>query len=134
MQAPDSIPGWLFAPDSIIQDQPELAGRYVKNALSILFMPGATAAQRTRAIAMVKGRVVGGYPEERFEGLYYVKIPGPSTAQVILDAIDRLNELPYVAGATPVFAESAESELDAQPDTIDTSGLPEATGRERVGP
>jgi hypothetical protein len=111
-QAPDSIPAWLFAPGNLVRDPPGLAGRSVKNAITVLFMPGVSVEAKAAAISMVNGRVVGGYPQEFGEGLYYVTVPADSTAWTMLRAIDRLNRLPQVAGATVVFAETAESQLD----------------------
>lgn len=111
-QAPDTLPSWLFAPENVAHDLPELSGSYAKNALSVLFMPGTTPDERAAAISIVRGRVVGGYPQETGEGLYYVTLPADSTTTTVLQSVDQLNLLPQVAGATVVFAEAAGDQLD----------------------
>lgn len=129
-QAPDTLPQWLFAPDNIWENRPGLSGRYVKNALSVLFMPGATVDERSAAISSVHGRVVGGFPQETGEGLYYITLPPDSTTETMLRALDRLNRLPQVAGATVVFAESADEQLDERV-SDDRSGRRRPSSRSR---
>jgi hypothetical protein len=110
-QAPDSVPRavWdsVVAPPNVIAGAPSLRGKWVRDALYVMFEPTATLADRRAAIALVKGTVIGGAPIGGVEKFYVVRIPysiaeGDSASGPVLRAECSLKDLRTVHAVVPI--------------------------------
>lgn len=103
-QSPDTIPADFYAAARIAEDLAGLRGRYLRDVLSVVFVPGTPLEERQAALDLVRGRVMGGQRGSLPDvGEYFVSLPADTTANTLVAAMDRLNLLPGVAGAAPVF-------------------------------
>jgi len=69
--------------------------------VGVQFTSDATASQRQSAIDLISGRFIGGH---RAAGIYLVRVEDPGDGSSIMRAVERLEALPFVAGATPDLA------------------------------
>jgi hypothetical protein len=68
----------------------------------MIFVAGATQAQRQAAIDLVGGLVVGGRRRDPDEGRYYIRIEYDAAGHNLCDALDALVALPQVEIASPI--------------------------------
>lgn len=103
---PDAPPrGWtipadsvrlLFHPHNLVIVHERTSGPYPSDLVILRFRPDATAADRSRAVAAVRGSVVGG------NGVYYyLRVQATCTDRPVWCAIDLLEPLPQVADVHP---------------------------------
>lgn len=104
-QAPDTAPAWLDADSSFTGPTRYIPVRFIRNIVGLQFRDSATQAQRQYAIALVSGKVIGGY---RTAGIYLVQVEDSGDGSGIMRAIERLESLPFVSGATPDIATSPD--------------------------
>lgn len=71
-------------------------GGYPRALLLVRFRPGATAAERSAAISLSRGQLIGGDG-----GSYWIVVEDDGTADPLWRAIDRLCVLPQVVHAGP---------------------------------
>lgn len=112
---PDTIPSDLYAAENLRQDPTVIAGEFLKNIVVVMFEREATPAQRSEAIALIDGEVIGGQRWGTGDGLYYVRIPGDDSAAPILHAVRVLEQLPYVGFASFEFT-NVVSTVGLRPD------------------
>jgi len=74
----------------------------VRSMLKVLFKGGETQAARQQAVDLISGVVVGGFRLNDTDGEYFVRIPGPTYADIVA-AVRKLDTLPQVEGAFPMF-------------------------------
>lgn len=91
--APDSLPSWLYAPQSIESNDPELGGMFVRNVVRILFKEETSQGWRAAAVAKVGGEVVGGTRLLGSDGIYMVRLLQDTTAGSVVRAIAKLDSL-----------------------------------------
>lgn len=127
--APDSVPLTILQAlraDSNIthDDAPEMAGRFAKNVVLLMFTPSANQSQRAAAIAAVNGEVLGGI-RVGTEGFYYVRLEGSTTTQQLFSAIQSLRSNPNVRIAlvdlldpNPAMTASSSAVPALAPDTL----------------
>ncbi len=94
MTPPDSVPHWL----DTLRIGTDASVRYYPNVIVVDFHPGANAHERSAAVALVKGRVIGGFPAL---GSYLIAIDGDATMPALLKAIEKIRRSPAVAVAGP---------------------------------
>jgi hypothetical protein len=85
----------LVSAENVLISPPSYAGRLVRNALWVRFVPTAAASDRAEAIASVEGELVGGTRLNSRDGYFLVRIPtrasiGDSTSGPVLRAQRRL--------------------------------------------
>lgn len=100
---PDTLPHWIY--DHETSDSPVLSGTFLTNILTVVFESGTPRRERQEAVDSVNGEVVGGQRLFGDEGYYYVFVADdhPETpGQALVDAMELLDSLPQVAGASPV--------------------------------
>ncbi len=100
-------PGWLIPQDSadalfefsnLVIAHPRTSGPYPANVVLIAFRPGATRAQKRRAIDAAGGTLIGG------DGVYYfIRVDAECADRPVWCAIDKLDKLPQVDEAHPLF-------------------------------
>jgi hypothetical protein len=100
-EAPDSVPAWLRSDSSFAGPTQYIPLRFTRNILGLQFKSDATQSQRQAAVDMISGRVIGGY---RAAGIYLVWVEDPGDGSGIMPAVERLESLPFVSGATPDLA------------------------------
>jgi hypothetical protein len=100
-EAPDTVPAWVVADSTQTGPTRYIPVRFTKNIIGVQFKSDATSSQRQSAIDAVFGRVIGGY---RAAGIYLVWVQDPGDGSGIIGAVERLESLPFVAGATPDMA------------------------------
>ncbi|MBA3759226.1 MAG: hypothetical protein H0X07_01700 [Gemmatimonadales bacterium] len=99
-EAPDRVPAWLSADSSFrgLTVHPDaVSPEHRRGSVT----SDATASQRQTAIDLIQGRVIGG---PRAAGIYLVRVEDPGDGSGIMKAVERLEALPSVAGATPDLA------------------------------
>ncbi len=133
--APDGVPRTILQTlraDSNIthDDAPEMAGRFPKNVVLLMFTPSANQSQRASAIDAVNGEVLGGI-KVGTEGFYYVRLRGSTTTQQLFSAIQTLRSNPNVRLAlvdlldpNPAMAARSSAVPALAPDTV-PAGLSE---------
>lgn len=86
----------LFRFSNLVIVHPRTSGPYPANVVLIAFRPGATRAQKRRAINAVGGTLIGG------DGAYYfIRVDAECADRPVWCAIDRLEKLPQVEEAHP---------------------------------
>lgn len=83
-----------------------------RDLLTVMFKPGTTIEQKTRAIAAVRGCVVGGVPTRPgglVEGFYLIRIKDDGTMGPALRAMSRLDGFPFVATVSPLITVTGAS-------------------------
>lgn len=103
MIPPDSFPRALVVDSNMVFAPAQSTFRVAKNALLLMFVAGATSAQRQAAVDLIAGTVVGGF--RLFgdgDGEYVIQVAPHPQAATVFTAIAALQALPYVAHATPI--------------------------------
>jgi hypothetical protein len=100
-------PGWLIPEDSadalfefsnLVIVHPRVSGPYPANVVLIAFRPGATRAQKRRAIDAVGGTLIGG------DGVYYyIRVDRTCADRPVWCAIDILEKRREVEEAHPLL-------------------------------
>jgi hypothetical protein len=101
--APDTLPRWVFDPDSVAEDPEVTTGRYLRDVVLITFRSEATQQQRQEAIDHVGGAVIGGQRLTSGTGIYWIRISAGGRAAPLMDAVGRLRALPQVQMAVPRY-------------------------------
>ena len=99
-EAPDRVPA-CSPPIRASGASRYIPMRFLRNIVGVQFTSDATASQRQTAIDLIQGRVIGG---PRAAGIYLVRVEDPGDGSGIMKAVERLEALPSVAGATPDLA------------------------------
>jgi hypothetical protein len=99
-EAPDSVPGELFA-DSNLVHETGLSDPFMRGIALVRFALGATQAERQAAVDSVHGSVVGGrrFDSPKGDGLYLICLPASATTADLHAAVDLLNHLPQIRWA-----------------------------------
>jgi hypothetical protein len=105
--APDTVPRWVFDPDSVAEDPEVTTGRYLRDVVLIMFRMDATQQQRQEAIDHVGGAVIGGQRLASGNGIYWIRISAGGRAAPLMTAVRRLRALPQVHTAVPRYLVSA---------------------------
>lgn len=86
----------LFGRENLVIEHPRTSGPYPANLVMLRFRAGATPAHRARAVAAVRGTLVGG------NGVYYfILVEARCADRPVWCAIDVLEPLPQVEEAHP---------------------------------
>ncbi|HEU0300505.1 MAG TPA: S8 family serine peptidase [Longimicrobium sp.] len=109
--APDGVPDWVYAPANISTNLPQLSGTYLRQFVTVMFAPGTPQDERQAAVNAVGGTVVGGRRLPEGDGMYYVQLADDGTAAPLVKAMDRLEGLPQVIGASAEMFQPAEEAL-----------------------
>ncbi len=100
-QAPDTLPAGLYAESNIRHNSVCIVGPVLKDIIVLMFKPGTPQEQRQAVVDLVQGEVIGGRNSAPVvEGDYYIRIEDDGTGERLCQAIDQLNALPQVLGAT----------------------------------
>lgn len=100
---PDSFPRALVVDSNMVLAPAQSTFRMAKNALLLMFVAGATSAQRQAAVDLMAGTVVGGFRVfGDGDGEYVIQVAPHPQAATVFTAIAVLQALPYVAHATPI--------------------------------
>ena len=117
---PDGIPSWFDHDSSYASSA--VQGRFLRRVVVVLFVEGASQAQRQAAIDAVGGRVIGGAPAVDVDGDYFVEIPNAQTEAQLDSVLAALRELPQVEetdlvppGATPQYLRPNDDAIGWRP-------------------
>lgn len=102
-EAPDSVPAWFFSDDGVRGGAACTTGRFVRGILAVKFHPEATHEQRQEAADRVDAEVVGGINRGVSEGYYYFHVGDDPEGEILCEALEALEALPYVAIAHPSY-------------------------------
>jgi hypothetical protein len=100
VEAPDTLPAWIYADSSIVSGSPYFPKPFLRDIIVVTFRPSAGQAERQAAIDLVGGVVVGGTRNPGAEGDYYVKVAAGNSGKMLLETAKRLNALSQVLTAT----------------------------------
>ena len=94
---PDSVPQWVLDTTSID------SASYTRDVIDVLFREGTSQVDRERAVRLVQGCVIGGYPSSTADGYYIIYLPRTSTEDRRDRAVEVLSPLPVVQDAGKEF-------------------------------
>lgn len=103
LEAPDTIPSWVYADSNISQGSAYLSGPFVKRIVTVMFRRGTSQADRQAALDAVGGRVVGGRGMATGNGVYFVQVDDPGDGSRLVEVSRVLDGFPQVLGAAPEF-------------------------------
>ena len=100
LEPPDTVPSWARADSSFAGPSEYIPLRFIKNIVGLEFRKEATQHERQRAVDLVSGTVIGGYPGI---GIYLVQVDDPGDGSVIMRVVEMLEAMPSVSWAGPDF-------------------------------
>ena len=100
LEPPDTVPSWAHADSSFAGPSQYIPLRFIRDIVGLEFRKEATQHERQRAVDLVSGTVIGGYPGI---GIYLVQVDDPGDGSVIMRVAEMLRAMPFVASAGPNF-------------------------------
>lgn len=98
--APDSVPRGLFSDTSLVEDPDANGLRYIRGLIVIHFKRNATPNQRTEAVGLIGGQVVGGFRVAGSDGYYLVRVVRDTSRHSAKGALKKLRTLPQIEEAS----------------------------------
>lgn len=92
------MPSWVNADSSWAGPSSYIPVKFTKTIVVLQFKSEATQAERQAAVDSVAGTVIGGY---NAAGIYLLQVSDPGDGSGIMRAVEKLEALPNVLGATP---------------------------------
>jgi hypothetical protein len=100
---PDSIPAGLYAESSVVRSADGSSPEFLRDVLLVMFTSEATTEDRTSALDLVSGDVIGGIRLTSTDGSYLVRVPAGGQYDALERAASALRSLRHVRFAGPEF-------------------------------